>query len=175
MTHKAPRLRFPGQLAVTAMIVVCLVGIAQLAGSREGAPAPDPVPARTRLPLEGLGRGAGAQDHVLAGRWRVEYDDPWFTGSLTYELRQGAEGLRGHLVEIADENGRTPGDDSLIFELRDWDGTKGAGIYSMEYEGTRYEAACDLELQSTGELHVRYRYSGYPFSEVWTRVEGGGP
>ena len=175
MTHRAPRLRFPGQLAVTAMIVIGLAGIAHLAGSREGAPAPDPMPARTLLPLEGLGRGVGAPDHVLAGRWRVKYDDPWFTGSLTYDLRPGAEGLRGYLVEIVDENGRTPGDDSLIFELGNWNGTHGEGIYSMEYEGSRYEAECDLELQSTGELHVRYRYSGDPFSEVWTRVAGGVP
>ena len=175
MTHRAPRLRFPAQLAVTALIVAGLVGVGHLASSREGAPALDRIPAETRLPLEGLGRGASAPNHVLEGRWRVEYDDPWFTGSLTYDLRQGAEGLRGYLVEIADENGRTPGDDSLIFELDNWDGTEGEGIYSMEYEGRRYEAACDLELRSTGELHVRYRYSGDPFSEVWTRVDGGGP
>lgn len=175
MSPRAPRLRFPGQLAVTALIVVGLVGIGHLASSREGAPALDRIPAETRLPLEGLGRGASAPNHVLEGRWRVEYDDPWFTGSLTYDLRQEVEGLRGYLVEIAGENGRSPGDDSLVFELRDWDGTRGAGIYSMEYEGTRYEAECSLELQSTGELHVRYRYSGDSFSEIWTRVEEGAP
>ncbi len=175
MSPRTPRLRFPDQLAVTAMIVVCLAGIAHLASSREGARALDPIPAQTRLPLEGLGRGANAQDHVLAGRWRVEYDDSWFTGSLTYELRQRAEGLRGYLVEIAGEDGRSPGDDSLIFELRSWDGTRGDGIYSMEYEGRRYEMECDLELLSTGELRLRYRYSGDPLTEIWTRVEGGVP
>lgn len=71
MSRRAPRLRFPGQLAVTALIVIALVGVAQLAGSREGSPAPDRLPAGILLPLEGLGGGAGAPGHVLEGRWRV--------------------------------------------------------------------------------------------------------
>ena len=166
-------LRLPIQLAVTAIIVLGLVGVAHMASSRDRAEAFDQAAAQTRFQFEGAGRGVGIAGHVLAGRWRVEYDDPWFTGSLVYDLREEEDGLRGYLVEIVDENGQSESDNSLILELSNWDGTKGEGLYSIEYEGIRYEAECDIELGPAGELRVRYSYQGYDGDETWTRVEEG--
>lgn len=172
MSNSTPWLRLPVQLAVTAAIVFALVGAAHIAGSRERAESFDRMAAQTRFQLGGTERSAGVAEQVLEGRWRVEYDEPWFTGSLVYDLREEEDGIKGYLVEIVDENGQSVSANSLIFELRSWDGTKGEGIYSMEYEGDRYEAECDIELQSTDWLRVRYSYYGYDGNETWTRVEG---
>lgn len=173
MSNSTPWLRLPVQLAVTAAVVFALVGAAQMAGSRERAEALDRPAAQTRFQLGGTERAAGVAEHVLEGRWRVEYDETWFTGSLVYDLREEDDGIKGYLVEIVDENGYSVSANSLIFELRTWDGTKGEGIYSMEYEGDRYEAECDIELQSRGRLRVRYSYYGHDGDETWRRVEGG--
>ncbi len=172
MSNSTPWLRLPVQLAVTAGIVFALVGAALLAGSQGRAEAFDRVATQPRVQPGGTERGAGVAEHVLEGRWRVNYDEPWFTGSLVYDLREEDDGIKGYLVEIVDENGRSMSANSLIFELRRWDGAKGEGIYSMEYEGDRYEAECDIELQSTGRLRVLYSYYGHDGDETWTRVEG---
>jgi len=173
MASRTQWLRFPVQLAATAIIVLGLVGVAHMANSRERAEAFDQVAGRTSFQFEGSGRGLGVAAHVLEGRWRVAYDDPWFTGSLVYDLREEEDGLRGYLVESVDASGQSVSDNSLIFELRSWDGTKGKGSYSMEYDGVRYEAECDIALQSDDKLRVRYSYRGYDGDETWTRVEGG--
>lgn len=144
-----------------------------MANSRERAEAFDRAAAQTRFQFEGAGRGVGVADHVLEGRWRVEYDDAWFNGSLVYDLREEEDGLRGYLVATVHQNGQSVSDNSLILELRSWDGTKGEGLYSVEYEGIRYEAECVIELRSAGELRVRYSYQGYDGDEIWARVEGG--
>lgn len=175
MADNTPKLRFPAQLAVTATIVLGLAGAAQLASSSSDAETFDQAAAQTRLAFDAAGRGVSAGDHVLKGRWRVTYNEPWFTGSVVYDLREGDDGIKGYLVEIVDADGRTWSDDALILELRTWDGTRGAGLYSMEYEGERYETECDIELQSAGRLRVRYRYYGYPGDELWTRLEEEAP
>ena len=175
MPGSTPKLRFPAQLAVTATIVLGLAGAAQLASSSHDAEAFDQAAAQTRLAFDAAGRGVSAADHVLDGRWRVRYDEPWFTGSVVYDLREEDDGIRGYLVEIVDAEGRLFSDNSLILELRTWDGTRGQGLYSMEYEGERYEAECDIELQPAGRLRVRYRYYGYLGDELWMRVEGEAP
>ena len=173
MANRTQWLRFPVQLAVTAMIVLGLVGVAHMASSRDRAEAFDQAAAQTRFQFEGSGRGVGVAAHVLEGRWRVEYDDPRFTGSLVYDLREEEDGLRGYLVESVDESGQSVSDNSLIFELHSWAGTKGEGSCSMESDGVRYEAQCDIALQSADELRVRYSYRGYDGEETWTRVEEG--
>lgn len=173
MSNNTPWLRLPVQLAATAGIVFALVGAAHLAGPRERADAFDRTAAQTRFQSGGTESGPGVAEHVLEGRWRVEYDEPWFTGSLVYDLRKEDDAIEGYLVEMVDNNGQSVPANSLIFELRRWDGTKGEGIYSMDYEGDRYEAECDIELQSAGGLRVRYSYYGYDGDETWTRVEGG--
>ena len=175
MPGSTPKLRFPAQLAVTAMIVLGLAGAAQLASSSSEAEAFDQAAAQTRLAFDAAGRGISAGDHVLKGRWRVRYNEPWFTGSAVYDLREEDDGIRGYLVEIVDADGRSFSDDALILELHTWDGTRGQGLYSMDYEGERYEAECDIELQSEGRLRVRYRYYGYRGDELWMRLEAGTP
>lgn len=175
MPGSTPKLRFPAQLAVTAMIVLGLAGAAQLASSSSEAEAFDQAAAQTRLAFDAAGRGISAGDHVLKGRWRVRYNEPWFTGSAVYDLREEDDGIRGYLVEIVDADGRSFFDDALILELHTWDGTRGQGLYSMDYEGERYEAECDIELQSEGRLRVRYRTYGYRGDELWMRLEAGTP
>ena len=175
MPGSTPKLRFPAQLAVTATIVLGLAGAARLASSSNDAETFDQAAAQTRLAFDAAGRGVSAGDHVLKGRWRVSYDEPWFTGSVVYDLREEDDGIKGYLVEIVDADGRSFSDDSLILEVRTWDGTRGEGLYSMEYGGERYETECDIELQPAGGLRVRYSYYGYLGDELWTRLEAGAP
>lgn len=158
------------QLAATSLIVLGLVGLARLASSDEGARKLDQAAEQTRQQLQGADRDASTAGIGLEGRWRVDYEDAWFTGTLIYELRREDTGLKGYLIEILDEAGRAPVDDSLILEMHAWNGSEGEGLYYFEYQGERYEAACRLEALSSGELRVRYDVYGYRGDEMWHRV-----
>ena len=176
MATRTSALRLPAQLAATAMVVFGLGGVAHVASTAADAAVFDRAAAETRSQLEGMGRGVGARSaHVLEGRWRVDYEDPWFAGRVVYDLREEDGTVRGYLVETTDETGRSFPGDSLVFELRGWDGTSGKGLYSMDFEGERYQASCAIELQSADRLRVRYDFHGYRGDEIWVRMEGGDP
>ena len=145
-----------------------------MAGLRESVGGFDRAAAQARTRAEDAERGAAAAEHALEGRWRVDYDDPWFTGSLVYDLRERADGLEGHLVEIRAGGGaQFLPEGPLVFELGAWDGTEGTGRYYMEYEGVAYEAECDIALLSPDRLRVRYSYYGERGEEIWERIGDG--
>lgn len=168
--------RWPVRLAATAAIALGLTAALHSARSGKAVEGFDRTGGQAPVQLEEAGPDARAVDHELRGRWRVDYDEEWFKGSLIYDLREEDDGLRGYLVEMGDDSGSMPvSDEPLVFELRTWDGTKGTARYSMEYEGVDYETDCDIELLSTDRLRLRYSYYGVAGEEIWTRVEGGDP
>ena len=157
-------------------MVFGLAGVAQMGSIPADVAAVDRAAVETRFQLDAVGPGVGVTArHVLAGRWRVDYEDRWFAGRLVYDLRAEDGTVRGYLVETTDETGRSFPGDSLVFELRGWDGTRGEGLYSMDFEGERYEASCAIELQSADRLRVRYDFHGYRGDETWVRIEGADP
>lgn len=168
---KSNRLPFPAQVLTTGIIVVALVGTAQLASSKEDSRAFDKAAEHTRFQLEGTDRKADRVDNVLAGRWEVEYEAPEFTGTVIYELREEEKGLRGYLVEFSDEQGVWVSDGTLVFRLHSFDGKRGKGSYKIEYEGKHYDIPCDIQLLPSGDLRVQYDYYGYTGDETWVRVE----
>ena len=175
MSNSKPnRLPFPAQLLTTGIIVVALVGTAQLGNSEEDSRAFDEAAEHTRFQLEGATRGVDRvdrADNVLAGRWEVEYEDPEFTGTVIYELREEEEGLRGYVVEISDEQGEWEPDSTFVFSVTSFDGSKGKGSYQIEYEGKHYDVPCDIQLLPSDDLRVQYDYYGYTGDETWVRVE----
>ena len=163
------------RVAAVTVIVAGLVVVTFLMGSEKPAENLDPalMPAHNQPERKEL--EIVAAEHPLEGRWRVNYEEPWFTGSLVYELRQQTDGLKGYLVEITGEGGmQSVSGDLLIFELSSWDDNSGAGLYYMEFEGVAYKVECDIELQAMDRLHVRYTYNGGSGEETWVRIRDGG-
>ncbi len=106
----------------------------------------------------------------LIGTWKASYESEEFTGQILYQFRQEGSAVKAYSVELTDENGDSMEDNTMAISISSFENQSGKGTYYMEYEGEKYEVACELRLQKSGKLVISYDYYGYTSTETWQKI-----
>ncbi|MEM7512496.1 MAG: hypothetical protein AAF388_16295 [Bacteroidota bacterium] len=106
----------------------------------------------------------------LIGTWKASYESEEFTGEVLYQFRQEGSAIKAYSVKLTDENGDSMEDNTMAISINSFENQSGKGTYYMEYEGEKYEIACELRLQKSGKLVISYDYYGYTSTETWQKI-----
>ena len=106
----------------------------------------------------------------LIGTWKASYQSDEFTGDILYQFRKEGSAVKAYSVKLTDENGDSMEDNTLAIAISSFENQKGKGTYYLEYEGEKYEIACELKLSSSGKLIISYEYYGYIDTETWQKI-----
>ena len=106
----------------------------------------------------------------LIGTWKASYESEEFTGEVLYQFRQEGSTIKAYSVKLTDENGDSMEDNTMAISVSSFENQNGKGTYYMEYEGEKYEIACELKLSSSGKLIISYDYYGYTDTETWQKL-----
>ncbi|MEL6193216.1 MAG: hypothetical protein AAFR66_14260 [Bacteroidota bacterium] len=106
----------------------------------------------------------------LIGTWKASYESEEFTGEVLYQFRQEGSAIKAYSVKLTDENGDSMEDNTIAISINSFENQTGKGTYYMEYEGEKYEVACELRLQKSGRLVISYDYYGYTDTETWQKI-----
>ncbi|MEM9024559.1 MAG: hypothetical protein AAGB22_12505, partial [Bacteroidota bacterium] len=107
----------------------------------------------------------------LTGTWKVSYETEEFTGAVIYSLKKEGTAFVAYTSRYEDEKGRSQqADNAKTLILESFDGYIGHGIYTMEYEGERYDASCRIDMVDENTFELRYEFQGYGDVETWKRL-----
>jgi hypothetical protein len=105
----------------------------------------------------------------IIGKWKVKWNDEYFNGAALYRIYKNENKVIGKSIRLYDENDQSIADDTKIFSLKSFKGSKGKGIYSIKFEGEKYDVPVDLHLINPKTLKVSYDYYGYRGNETWKK------
>lgn len=108
-------------------------------------------------------------DYII-DKWKVSYNGKAFKGFIIYEIKKEGKTFEAYTYQYEDENGHTEkaeGAKTLVIES--FDGYKGIGIYKVEYEGEKYDIACQIDMVDENTFKLSYDYYGYSDVETWKR------
>ncbi|MBW1294802.1 hypothetical protein [Aquimarina litoralis] len=106
----------------------------------------------------------------IVGKWKVTYNNEDFKGSIIYHLKKEGTVFNAYTYEYQDENGyaeKADGIKTLI--IKKFNGVKGKGSYTVEYEGQQYQVDCQIDMIDKNTFKLSYDYYGYGDVEIWKR------
>ncbi|SHG83066.1 hypothetical protein [Flagellimonas flava] len=108
-------------------------------------------------------------DHLI-GQWKVAYNTEDFKGAIVYKIKKESKVFNAYTHQYQDENGyaeKAKGSKALT--ITSFNGSKGKGIYNIEYEGKQYEVDCKIAQVDENTFTLSYDYYGYGDVETWKR------
>lgn len=108
-------------------------------------------------------------DYII-DKWKVNYNSSAYDGSIIYEIKKEGKVFNAYTYQYEDKNGnaqKAEGAKTLI--IKSFDGYKGKGIYKIEYEGERFDIACQIDMVDENTFKLSYDYYGYADIETWKR------
>ncbi len=112
------------------------------------------------------------ETNVIEGKWKVSYDSSELNGSIIYAIKKEANVFNAYTHTYEDENGYTQkAEGTKTLAITSFDGKKGVGNYSVQFEGESYTIACKIELLDDNTFTLSYDYYGYSDVETWKKVQ----
>ncbi|TMU51000.1 hypothetical protein [Flagellimonas algicola] len=106
----------------------------------------------------------------LIGQWKVAYNTKDFKGAIVYKIKKEGKVFNAYTHQYQDENGYAQkAEGTKTLTITQFNGSKGKGIYSIEYEGEQYEVDCKIALTDENTFTLSYDYYGYGDVETWKR------
>lgn len=120
--------------------------------------------------MAGNNNDESLKSEYLVGKWKVTYTDPEFTGAIIYDIKKEEQECIAYTHEYADSEGNSmPAEGTKILTILSFDGSKGRGIYYLEYEGEVYGTECTISKTGDDSFTLTYDYQGYSNTETWKR------
>lgn len=111
-----------------------------------------------------------AETDYITGKWKVTYDSEAFKGAIIYNLKKEGKTFNAYTFQYEDENGYSQKAEGFnILTIKKFDGYQGTGIYKLEYEGEKYDVACQIDMVDENTFKLSYDYYGYSDVETWKR------
>lgn len=108
-------------------------------------------------------------DFIL-GKWKVTYNSKEFNGAVVYEIKKKDNRYNAYTYQYLDKDGYAEkAEQTKILSIKSFDGLKGKGTYSLEYEGEKYAVDCTIEVQSATSFVLKYDAYGYKDTETWIK------
>lgn len=106
----------------------------------------------------------------LEGNWKVSYNSKDFKGAVVYNIKKEGKQFNAYTYQYEDENGYTEqAEDSKLLTIKNFDGYRGKGIYTVEYEQQEYEVECQVDMVDENTFKLSYDYYGHSDIETWIR------
>ena len=110
------------------------------------------------------------QTDYIVGKWKVAYNDEDFKGAIVYDIKKEGILFNAYTYQYQDENGYAKkGEGTKTLTIKNFDGNKGKGIYSIEYEQQQYEVDCQIDVINENTFKLSYDYYGFSDTETWKR------
>ena len=118
---------------------------------------------------EKFGRYNPDTDYIV-GKWKVTYNSDEFKGSVIYDFKKEGKIFNAYTFQYEDEKGYSQkAEGTKTLTIQEFDGYKGKGIYMLEYEGEKYDVACQIDMVDENTFKLSYDYYGYGDVETWKR------
>lgn len=112
-----------------------------------------------------------AETNSIEGTWKVSYDSEELNGSIIYAIKKEATVFNAYTHTYEDKNGYTQkAEGTKIVVITSFDGQKGVGNYTIEFEGERYTIECKINMLDDTTFTLSYDYYGYSDVETWKKV-----
>ncbi|MEX0316278.1 MAG: hypothetical protein AB3N18_19005 [Allomuricauda sp.] len=106
----------------------------------------------------------------LTDKWKVAYDTDEFKGAIIYNIKKEGKVFNAYTYKYEDENGYAEkAEGTKTLTITSFDGTRGKGIYTIEYEGEKYQIDCQIAMKDENTFTLSYDYHGYGDVETWKR------
>ncbi|MCL6268160.1 hypothetical protein [Flagellimonas myxillae] len=156
-------------------IIIFLAGLAHLFSF--GVDVSDDTPTLTsETPSEPMEQGKVAtpaentETDFLTDQWKVAYNTDDFKGAIIYSIKKEGKVYNAYTHQYEDENGYAEkAEGSKALTITSFNGSKGKGIYNIEYEGKQYEVDCKIAQVDENTFTLSYDYYGYGDVETWKR------
>lgn len=107
----------------------------------------------------------------LIGKWKVKYDSPDFKGSVVHEIKKENDTYTAYAIKYSDASGKAQDfQRTKSLTIKSFDNKSGTGIYTLNYEGQKYEVDCTIEFTDENTLKLSYDYYGYSEVEIWKKL-----
>lgn len=107
----------------------------------------------------------------IEGTWKVSYDSEELNGSIIYAIKKEANVFNAYTHTYEDKDGYTQkAEGTKILVITSFDGQKGVGNYTVEFEGERYTIECKIKMLDASTFTLSYDYYGYSDVETWKKV-----
>ena len=131
-------------------------------------------PNQLQIPSEDLNQNEKTSRNpeidYIVGKWKVFYKDEGFKGAVVYDIIKEGPFFNAYTHQYQDEKGnaeKAEGSKTLI--IKGFDGYKGKGIYTVEYEQQHYQVDCQIDMVDENTFKLSYDYYGYSDMETWKR------
>jgi len=116
------------------------------------------------------GKTSQKETDYLIGKWQVAYDLDDFKGTIVYDLKKEGDAFNAYTDTYYDENGYSEKAERIkTLTLHNFNGYKGEGTYTLEYQGKHYPIACQIDMVDSNTFVLSYDYYGEIGSETWKR------
>ena len=106
----------------------------------------------------------------LVGKWKVNYDAKEFKVAVIYRITKKGNNFIGSTYQYEDSEGFSErAEGTEVLKIKSFNGQKGVGIYSIEYEGEKYDIDCEIKKMDENTFKLSYDYYGYGDVETWKR------
>ena len=106
----------------------------------------------------------------LVGIWKLEYMLDEENTQLYYQLESNEKGgVTGFLLNSESSGESIKSNSTKVFELTEFDGHTGKGMYSFQYRGYHYQIECQITLIDNKTLDVSYLLDGMKTNELWIK------
>ncbi|GAA4278055.1 hypothetical protein [Aquimarina mytili] len=106
----------------------------------------------------------------IVGKWKVSYNSDNFKGAVVYSIKKEGKVFNAYTHQYQDEKGnqkKAEGAKTLI--IKSFDGYKGKGRYTVEYEDQQYQVNCQIDMVDENTFKLSYDHYGYGDVETWKR------
>lgn len=111
------------------------------------------------------------ETNAIEGKWKVSYDSSELKGSIIYIIKKESNVFNAYTHTYEDKDGYTQkAEGAKTLVITTFDGKKGVGNYSVEFEGENYTIECKIELLDDNTFTLSYDYYGYSDVETWKKV-----
>ena len=162
-------------------IIVCIAGMAHLAsyasakdGLNDKGEGSTKAYQEQDLPTEAKSTEENTKSNpdsdFILGHWKVNYQSEDFKGAVIFDIKKEAGVFHAYTYQYVDEKGYTaPAEGAKTLTLEDFDGYKGKGVYTVEYEQQQYQVDCQIDRVDENTFKLSYAYHGYSDVETWKR------
>lgn len=107
----------------------------------------------------------------LSGNWKVSYNTSELKGAIVYELKKEGKVINAYTKEYQDENGYgQQAENEIGLTITTYDGSVGKGMYTITYEGEKYNVEATIDIIDARTFKLRYDYYGYSDVETWKKL-----
>lgn len=106
----------------------------------------------------------------IIGLWAVSYNAKEFNGTIVYDIKKEGTVFNAYTSTYEDLNGNAQqAEKRETLTIKSYDGYKGKGIYTIDYEGETYKVDCNIDMIDENTFKLSYDYYGYSDTETWKR------